>query len=189
MRVYGDATSGNCLKVKYTADLLGIPYTWEGIDLEAGDTRRDWFLALNPVGQVPVVAWDGGRVLAQSNAIIAYLAEGSPLLPDDPFRRAKVFEWMFWEQYSHEPAIAVARSERRRGQTPSEGRMAQGHAALRRMEQALTNSDWLVPPGLTVADVALVAYTRLAPEGGFDLAAYPAVAAWIARVSAALDIS
>ena len=109
MRIHGDLRSGNCLKVKYVADRLGLEYEWRDVDIMRGDTREAAFLALNPQGQVPVLELDDGRHLAQSNAIIQYLAEGTALLPDDAYLRARVNEWLFWEQYSHEPYIAVCR--------------------------------------------------------------------------------
>ena len=109
MRVLGNAHSGNCLKVSYTADYLGLPYEWVEIDIMEGESRADRFLAINPQGQVPAVELGDGRTLAQSNAIVRYLANGSDLLPDDPYLQAKIDEWLFWEQYSHEPYIAVCR--------------------------------------------------------------------------------
>ena len=109
MEIYGDTQSGNCMKVKYTADLLGLEYTWNHVDIMSGGSRTQEFLKLNPQGQVPIVVLEDGRPLSQSNAIISYLAQDSELLPDDAFARAKVLEWLFWEQYSHEPYIAVCR--------------------------------------------------------------------------------
>src|SRR5579859_7227238 len=109
MRIFGDSISGNCLKVKWTADLLGQHYDWVETDVLKRETRTPAFLAMNPAGQVPVVLLDDGRSLAQSNAILLYLARGSHLIPDDALLQAKMFEWLFWEQYSHEPYVAVAR--------------------------------------------------------------------------------
>ena len=109
MRIYGDSNSGNCLKVKYTADYLGLGYEWINVDIMQGESRTPDFLQINPQGQVPVIELEDGRCLAQSNAIIRYLAQGTVLLPDDPYLQAKVDEWLFWEQYSHEPYIAVCR--------------------------------------------------------------------------------
>ncbi len=109
MKIYGDQNSGNCQKVKFTADVLGLAYEWIDVDILKGQSRTAEFLAINPAGQVRAVVFDDGRALAQSNAIIAYLARGSALVPEDPFERAKADEWMFWEQYSHEPYVAVAR--------------------------------------------------------------------------------
>jgi glutathione S-transferase len=192
MIVYGDYISGNCLKVKWTAQRLGLAFDWRETDVLTGETRSPAFLALNPAGQVPVVVFDDGRALAQSNAIILHLAEGSPLIPADPYARAKMFEWMFWEQYSHEPYVAVARFQmaylgKRREELDAK-LIVHGEAALARLEATLGESRFLVGDSLTLADIALVAYTRVAHEGGFDLAAYPAVKAWVARVEAELPI-
>jgi glutathione S-transferase len=191
--IYGDAVSGNCLKVKWTAQRLGIPFTWIDVDVIKAETRTASFLALNPAGQVPVVVLADGRPLAQSGAIILHLAEGSDLIPADAYERARMLEWMFWEQYSHETAIAVARFQMKyQGRTRAEmdpRLFERGAAALSRMEAALGGGGFLVGGRLTLADIALVAYTRMAHEGGFDLAGYPAVQAWVARVEAALPIT
>ncbi|TAL32063.1 glutathione S-transferase family protein [Phenylobacterium sp.] len=192
MKIYGDSKSGNCLKVSWTADFLGRPYDWIDVDILQGESRTADFLAMNPAGQVPVVLLDDGRALAQSNAIILHLAEGSPLIPADAYDRARMLEWMFWEQYSHEPYVAVARFQVRYQGKPVEDLeprlVERGNAALARLEQGLQGSSFLVGDRVTLADVALVAYTRLAHEGGFDLAAYPSVKAWVARVEQALNI-
>lgn len=193
MRIYGDSISGNCLKVKWTADHLGLPYEWIETDVLKAETRTPEFLALNPAGQVPAVVLDDGRPLAQSNAILIHLAEGSDLIPADAYDRARMLEWLFWEQYSHEPYVAVARFQVRYLGKPAaelEPRLVErGKAALQRLEDALTTSPFLVGDRLSLADVSLVAYTRVADEGGFDLADYPAVQAWISRVEAALSIA
>lgn len=192
MRILGDLASGNCLKVKYTADRLGLDYTWEPVDIMRGESRTDAFLALNPMGQVPVVVLDDGRTLAQSNAILQYLAEGTDLLPGDAYDRAKVAEWLFWEQYSHEPYIAVCRFHMVYRGEPKETREAwrveRGEAALDAMDRALDGRTFLVGASLTVADIALLAYTRLAGQGGFNLASRTAVAAWIGRCEDALGL-
>lgn len=192
LTVYGDIRSGNCLKVKWLLDWLGRDYRWVETDVMAGATRSAEFLARNPAGQVPAVVLEDGRVLAQSNAIIGYFGEGTPFVPADPYDRARMYEWLFWEQYSHEPYIAVARFQRllggKRADEIEPRLMERGHAALARMEAALTGVDWLVGAGPTLADLALVAYTRVAHEGDFDLAPYPAVKGWIARVEAAFGI-
>jgi glutathione S-transferase len=191
--IYGDRVSGNCLKVKWTAEKLGIPYRWIDVDLLKGESHTPAFLAMNPVGKVPTVLLEDGRPLAESNAIILHLAEGSALIPKDPYARAKMLEWLFWEQYSHEPYIAVARFQRHllgKPESEIEPRlMERGNAALARLEQQLAVTPFLVGEALTLADVALVAYTRVAHEGGFDLDAYPAVKAWVARVEAGLGIA
>ena len=192
MKIYGDSISGNCLKVSWTADFLGLTYTWIETDIMKGESRTPAFLAMNPAGQVPAVVFDDGRSLAQSNAIILHLAEGSPLIPADAFDRARMLEWMFWEQYSHEPYVAVARFQVRYQGKPVETLEARlverGNGALARLEQGLADTPFLVGDAVTLADVALVAYTRVAHEGGFDLDLYPAVKAWVARVEAALNI-
>ncbi len=192
MKVFGDTNSGNCLKVQYTADHLGLGYEWVPVDITAGESRSSEYLAMNPAGQVPLLVLDDGRTLAQSNAIIAYLAEGSPLLPADPFQRAKVHEWLFWEQYSHEPYVAVCRFVmvyQGKGPEAREGwRVERAEAALDLMEGWLRERGWLVGDHLTIADISLLAYTRLAHEGGFDLQARPAVRGWIERSEAALGL-
>lgn len=192
MQIYGSSNSGNCLKTKWVADLLGLPYEWIEIDSFSGQTRTPEFLALNPAGQVPVVKLADGRVLAQSNAIMLHLAEGSHLVPRDPFERAKMFEWLFWEQYSHEPCIAVRIARRyylhQRDDELDPALMTKGVAALARLELQLAQSDYLVGDSLTLADIALVAYTRVAHRGGFDVSPYPALRAWISRVEGDLGI-
>lgn len=193
MKIYGDSISGNCLKVKWTADLLGLSYEWIETDVLKGESRTPAFLALNPAGQVPLVVLADGRPLAQSNAIILYLAEGSALVPTDAYARARMLEWMFWEQYSHEPYVAVARFQVRylsKSPVDLEPKLVErGAAALARLERALRDQPFLVGAAVSLADVALVAYTRVAHEGGFDLGDYPAVRAWVARVESALRIA
>lgn len=193
MRVYGDLASGNCLKVKYTADHLGLPYDWIPVDLKKGETRTKSFLAKNPYGEVPVVEFDDGRMLAQSNAIIRYLARDSELLPTDSFEQAKVDQWMFWEQYSHEPYVAVARFQMvylGKKFDEREARVVErGERALGVLEEALSGRTYLVGDRLSVADIALVAYTRLAHEGGFVLSHRPAIRKWIAQCERDLNIS
>ena len=192
LAIYGDSISGNCLKVKWTADHLAIAYRWLEIDVTSGATRTPEFLALNPAGQVPLVVLADGRPLAQSNAIILHLAEGSDLIPVDAYERARMLEWMFWEQYSHEPYVAVARFQVRYLGKPVETLepriVERGRQALQRLEDGLAASSFLVGERASLADVALVAYTRVAGEGGFDLASYPRVVGWIGRVEAALGI-
>ena len=159
----------------------------------SGGSRTPEFLLLSPFGQVPLLVREDGRALAQSNAIILHLGEGTAWIPTDAWERAKMLEWLFWEQYSHEPYVAVARFQRvYAGKTADEVEprlIERGHAALARMEDALADADWLAGGGApTLADLALVAYTRVADEGGFDLAAYPNLRGWIARTEAAFDI-
>ena len=193
LTVFGDIRSGNCLKVKWLLDRLGHDYRWIETDVMSGATRSTEFLAMNSAGQVPTVVFEDGRALAQSNAIIGYFGEGTPFVPADPWERARMYEWLFWEQYSHEPCIAVARFQRaflgKAAEEIEPRLMERGRAALDRMEGALAGRDWLVGEGLTLADIALVAYTRVAHEGGFDLADYPAVQLWVARVEQALGIA
>ena len=192
LTVYGDIRSGNCLKVKWLLDALERDYRWVETDVMSGVTRSTEFLAVNPSGQVPVVVLEDGRSLAQSNAILGFLGEGTPFVPADPWARAKMYEWLFWEQYSHEPCIAVARFQRAfLGKTDDEIEprlMERGRTALARMEAALTQADWLVGAEPTLADLALVAYTRVAHEGGFDLTPHVAVRRWIGRVETAFGI-
>lgn len=193
MKIHGDLQSGNCLKVKYTADALGLSYDWVSVDILQAESRTPEFLALNPQGQVPVIVFEDGRSLAQSNAIIRYLARGSRLLPDDAFLRAKVDEWLFWEQYSHEPYVAVCRFHMRYLNKPKDTRDAwrveRGEMALDLLEHHLSRSDWLVGSDLSIADISLLAYTRLAEEGGFELSTRPGVRRWIAGCEDALSIA
>jgi len=183
MKIYGDLNSGNCLKVKWVCDRLVLPYDWIAVDTLKRETHTAEFLRLNAAGQVPVIVLDDGRALAQSNAIIRYLARGSDLIPTDDFRAAKMDEWLFWEQYSHEPYIAVCRFLRVYLGKPASDldpdKVRRGHAALVRMERQLAVSHCLVGDVFTLANVALLAYTRVAHEGGFDLAGYSAVRRWI----------
>ena len=191
--LYGDPVSGNCLKPKFTADLLGIAYDWVTIDVVKGETRTADFLALNPAGQVPVARWPDGRVLAQSNAIMLYLAEGSRLIPEDAFERAQVMSWLFWEQYSHETAIAVRRFHKHYlGKSDVDidpALIVRGNAVLGLMDRHLAGRDWFVGKALSVADISLVAYTRVAHEGGFELSLYPSVEKWVRRTETALGIA
>ena len=194
LTLYGDSISGNCMKPKWTADLLGIPYDWVEVDILQGGTQTEDFLSLNPAGQVPLARWPDGRALPQSNAIMLYLAEeaGSDLVPSDMFRRAQMMSWLFWEQYSHETAIAVRRFQKHYLNTPDDQidpqLMAKGRRALGVMELQLTYTDWLFGDAMTLADIALVAYTRVAHEGGFDLSDFPSVERWVSRTEVALNI-
>jgi glutathione S-transferase len=193
MIVYGDSRSGNCLKVKWVARRVGVPFEWREVDIMTGATRTPEYLAMNPAGQVPAVILEDGRPLAQSNAIILHLAEGSDLIPEDAYERARMLEWLFWEQYSHEPTIAVARYRMLfLGQPKDEldpKLVERGEAALARLELGLQDGPFLVGGRLSLADVACVAYTRWAHEGGFELVSYPAIREWIARVEQALAIT
>ena len=188
--VHGFSTSGNCHKVRLMLEQLGRPYRWVEVDSSAGETRTPAFLAKNPNGRVPIVEREDGQVLTESNAILCWLADGTPFLPADPWQRAQALSWMFFEQYSHEPYIAVARYIR--GWTPLDSpRRAElprlrerGHQALAVMERHLARRPWFSGDAYGVADIALYAYTHLAPEAGVPLAETPAVAAWCARVEA-----
>lgn len=192
LTVYGDSRSGNCLKVRWLLDRLGHAYDWLETDIMTGVTRMPDFLALNPAGQVPLVVLEDRRTLAQSNAILVHFGEGTDLIPADAYDRARMFEWLFWEQYSHEPYVAVARFRMAYEGLPREALeprlVERGNAALDRMEKALASQTFLVGDTLTLADIALVAYTRVAHEGGFDLSGRPNLRAWIARVEQALPI-
>ena len=192
MEIYGDSISGNCLKVKWTADLLGLGYQWRETSVLTGDTRTPAYLAMNPAGQVPLVRFADGRILAQSNAIILHLAEGSVLIPADPYVRAKMLEWLFWEQYSHEPYVAVARFQVHylgKAVADLDPKIVQrGKGALKLLDDALAKRNYLAGDALSLADIALVAYTRVADEGGFDLGNYPAIQRWIAGVEDDLAI-
>ena len=192
MKIYGDTNSGNCLKVKWVCDHLALPYVWVAIDTLKQETRTQEFLKLNDAGQVPVVAFDDGRTLAQSNAIIRYLARGSDLIPSDAFALAKMDEWLFWEQYSHEPYIAVCRFLMFYLGKPASDldpdKIKRGYAALARMEHQLAITPFLVGEAVSLADVSLLAYTRLAQEGGFDLDRYAAVRRWIGETEKFLGL-
>jgi glutathione S-transferase len=193
LTVYGTAASGNCHKVRLALDILGRSYDWHEIDLMRGETRSASFLAMNPIGKVPVLALDDRTFLAESDAILWYLGEGTPLVPEDRLARARVLQWMFFEQYSHEPAIAVARFIRRFQRRDDDPRLQEllrrGDAALAVMEGHLATHDWFVGDSLTIADLALFAYTHRAADGGFELARYPAVSAWLARCRAVRGVT
>lgn len=192
MLIYGDSISGNCLKVKWVADLRGLPYRWIETSVLAGETRTPDYLAMNPAGQVPLVRFDDGRTLAQSNAIMLAFAEGSDLIPADDYSRAKMYEWLFWEQYSHEPYVAVARFQLHylgKAAADLDPKIVErGKGALKLLDDSLASRDFLVGDRLTLADIALVAYSRVAHEGGFALGDYPALQRWIARVEQAANI-
>jgi glutathione S-transferase len=192
MKIYGDRLSGNCQKVGITADFLKMPYQWIDINIMKGESRTDAFLRKSPMGQVPVIELNDGRCLAQSNAIIRYLAADSSLLPADPFTQAKIDELLFWEQYSHEPYVATSRYHMvylgRTKEQREPMRVERGEKALDLMEELIKGRTWFVGYALSVADIALLAYTRLAHEGGFDLETRPAVTAWVARCESALGL-
>ncbi|MEP3653880.1 MAG: glutathione S-transferase family protein [Litorimonas sp.] len=186
MILYGNLNSGNCYKVRLLLSYLGVAYTYENMDAPNGATRTPEFLAINPAGQIPVLVLNDGRTLAESNAIMTFLAEDTPYVPVNAFDRAKALQWMFWEQYKHEPAIAVARfisyyAPDREGELPN--LHERGRAALDVMEGHLQASPWFAGSGPSVADIALYAYTHVAEDGGFKLADYPHVQAWCERMA------
>ena len=192
MKIYGDTNSGNCLKVKWVCEALALRYTWIDVDTRKGETRTTPFLKMNSAGQVPVVEFDDGRALAQSNAIIRYLARGSDLIPADAFAAAKMDEWLFWEQFSHEPYIANCRFQivylGRPASDLDPEKVKRGYAALARMEHELAARPFFVGDTLTLADIALLAYTRVAHEGGFRLDGYASVRRWIGEAEKSLDL-
>lgn len=188
MKVYGDLLSGNCYKVKLLLEFLGIEHEWLHINVLKAESHTPEFLQMNPNGKIPVLVLDNGKILAESNAILGYLAEESKFIPTDRYAKAKMYEWMFFEQYSHEPFIAVARFINKYLGLP-EARIEEyhalqpkGHKALAIMEQALGRHDYLVGNELTLADISLYAYTHVADEGGFDLSLYPNIQAWCQRI-------
>ena len=192
--LYGSSISGNCLKPKWTADLLGVKYDWIELDIMAGESRTPEFLSINPAGQVPVLRVPGRGAVDQSNAIMLFIAEGedSDLIPNNRFKRAEMMSWLFWEQYSHETAIAVRRFKKAYQNLSDDeidpALLTKGYAALQRMEDQLEGQDWICGGALTLADIALVAYTRVAHEGGFELSSYPRVVKWIEQTEDALSI-
>jgi glutathione S-transferase len=190
LTVYGMADSGNCYKVKLALEQLKLPCRWVEVDSTQGGTRTPGFLAMNPNGKVPTLQLEDGSYLPESNAILVFLAEGTPLWPADRIGRARALQWMFFEQYSHEPYIAVARYIRRYLPEDSPRRaelpklQERGSQALGVMETHLRQSDYFAGARYSIADIALYAYTHCAADGGFDLGRYPAVGAWLARVKA-----
>jgi len=192
LTVYGDSISGNCLKVKFVADRLGIAYDWVETSVLTKETRTPEFLAMNPAGQVPLAVFAGRGPLAQSNAIMLYLAEGSDLIPADAFDRALMYQWLFWEQYTHEPAIAVLRFHKHYLKKTKDqidpALPGKCDAVLTLMNDHLDGRSHFVGGALSLADIALVAYTRFAHQAGIDLARWPHVAAWVRRIEDELSI-
>jgi glutathione S-transferase len=190
--LYDYLPSGNGFKVRLLLTFLGIPYRLVQKDIIKGETRTPEFLALNPNGRIPLVVLEDGRRLFESGAIIFYFAEGTRFLPTDRYERAEVLQWMFFEQYSHEPYVAVARFLLIHPEAVPPERLAElpakqkgGYAALDVMERHLgSGRRWFVGDRLTIADIALYAYTHVAGEGGFDLARYPSIRGWLERVRA-----
>ena len=188
LTIYGDSRSGNCYKLKLLCAELGMSYDWREVDILEGATHTAEFLAMNANGKIPLLALPDGRRLAESNAILCFLADGSELYAGDAFARAEILQWMFFEQYSHEPFIATSRfiikylgspPER---QADLEQKQAGGYQALGVMESQLRERDYLVGYKYSIADIALFAYTHVAGEGGFSLEDYPAINSWLERV-------
>lgn len=188
-KVYGDRQSGNCYKVQLLMNYLDIEHQWVEVDILSGETQSEAFLAKNPNGKIPLLELPSGEYLWESNAILNYLAYGTEFLPNTPLERAKILSWQFFEQYSHEPYIAVARfiakylglPEERREEY--EAKQSGGNKALSVMERALSTNTYLVGTSLTIADISLYAYTHVAHEGGFKLSGYPNVQVWLLRVA------
>jgi len=186
MKLYDYLPSGNSYKVRLLISYLGIAYTHVPIDILKGDTQTAEYLAMNPAGQIPLLQLGDGRTLAESNAILMFLAEDTPYIPLTRFERAKMLQWMFWEQYRHEPSIAVARyishyAPEREAELPK--LQEKGRAALAVMEGHLSSQSFFVGTGPSLADIALYGYTHVADEGGFDLSDYPNVLAWCSRMA------
>lgn len=190
LKVYGDLQSGNCYKVKLLLALLNIEHQWCHIDILKKESQSPDYLAKNPNGKIPLLELDNGEFIAESNAILNYLADGTPLLPSDKLTRAKVLQWQFFEQYSHEPYIAVARFINKYLGLPDDrladyhSKQAGGNKALSVMEKQLAQTSYLVGDTLTIADIALYGYSHVADEGGFDLSKYPAILRWINNIQA-----
>jgi glutathione S-transferase len=190
MLLYNSPVSGNCYKVRLLLAHLGLQYEVRTLDVVDRSNRPEVLGGLNPALRVPTLVLDDGRPLGESGAILWHLGEGTRFVPDDPYERAQVLQWMFFEQYDHEPAIAVARFWLAYSGRPEEfaerlpERQAAGHRALAAMERHLEGRLFLVGERMTLADIALYAYTHVAPEGGVDLDAYPSVRAWLGRVAA-----
>ena len=190
LRLYDYSDSGNGYKARLALAQLAIPHRVIEVDIDKGETRTPEFLAMNPNGRIPLLALDNGVYLAESNAILCYLAEGSALMPKDALDRALVLQWLFFEQYNHEPNVATSRYWLRHGLlTPArEPLLAQkrlaGYAALAVMEKHLAAQDFFVAGGYSIADIALFAYTHVADQGGFEIERFPAVTAWLERVRA-----
>ncbi len=190
MLLYDSPASGNCYKVRLLLAHLGIPYERREVDVVDRSQRPQLLGGLNPALRVPTLVLDDGRPLAESNAILWYFGDATRFVPDDRYERAQVLQWLFFEQYDHEPALAVVRFWVAYSGRPEafadqlESRMKAGYRALQAMERHLAGREWLVGDRMTIADIALYAYTHVAHEGGFELGEYPAVGAWLGRVAA-----
>jgi len=189
VKIFGDIRSGNCYKLALLCRQLNIPFEWVPVDVLSGETRKPGFLEKNPNGRIPVVRLDDGRYLWESNAILCYLAEGSPLLPEDSFAKARVLQWLFFEQYSHEPYIAVSIFIVKYLRNPADRQLdlaakrKPGYAALDVMDAQLAETDFLAGDDYTIADIALYAYTHRAKEGGFSLDDFANVQRWLEAVA------
>ncbi|UTW57395.1 glutathione S-transferase family protein [Kordiimonas sp. SCSIO 12603] len=192
MKIYGDKISGNCLKVKYVADYLKQAYEWVDVSVVEGEAKSEAFLNINPAGQVPAIQLNNASTLAQSNAIMLFLAKDSELIPADSFLEAKMNEWLFWEQYSHETAIAVSRFQVVYKAVPfsevDPELIKKSYAALDVMEKHLQESDWFLGDHFSLADIALYAYTQFAEEVGFDMSEYTATVLWLKNVRIKLNL-
>ena len=190
MLLYNSPVSGNCYKVRLLLAHLGVDYETREVDVLDRSDRSDVLGGLNPALRVPTVVLDDGRPLAESNAILCYFGEGTRFMPHDPYARAQVLQWLFWEQYEHEPALAVARFLKKYAGRPEqyerrrEELTKRGEHALETMERHLEGREWVVGEAMTLADIALYAYTHTAEEGGFSLDGRPAIGAWLSRVAA-----
>ena len=188
MLLYNSQRSGNCFKVRLLLNQLGIPFETREVDVVNRENRAELLGDKNPALRVPVLELEDGRHLAESNAILWFLAEGTAYLSADSFEQAKTLQWMFFEQYDHEPNIAVIRHRTLLGHLDgypdSDARRERGYTALAAMEEHLDGRDFFVGKRYSIADISLYAYTHVADEGGFDLAAYPAIGAWLGRVAA-----
>lgn len=186
-RVYGDLQSGNCYKIKLLLEFLGLAHEWQHIDILANESHTDDFLAKNANGKIPLLQVNDQDYLAESNAILNFLAENIAWLPDKGLPRARVLQWQFFEQYSHEPYIAVARYINKYLGLPADrldeyqSKQVGGHKALQVMEKQLQESEFITGQQPTIADISLYAYTHVAHEGGFDLTDYPAIGDWLGR--------
>jgi glutathione S-transferase len=188
--LYNSPVSGNCYKVRLLLAHLGLDYETQEVSVVDRSNREELLGRLNPAGRVPTLVLDDGQALAESNAILWYFGDGTPFVPDERLARAQVLQWLFFEQYDHEPAIAVARFLRTYSGRPElfeerrDELLQRGERALGSMERHLDGRSWLVGDTFTIADIALYAYTHAADEGGFDLAGFPAIRAWLERVAA-----
>lgn len=188
IKVYGDIQSGNCYKIKLLLALLNVEHQWCHVDILKNESQTPEYLAKNPNGKIPLLELENGEFIAESNAILNYLADDTSFLPSDKLARAKILQWQFFEQYSHEPYIAVARFINKYLALPDDrlaeyqSKQAGGHKALAVMETQLSKTPYLIGDSITIADISLYGYTHVANEGGFDLSNYPAISRWIKNI-------